>query len=64
MKNADTLYVVADGGRARFIRFTEHHQFRTIRAIESEHIHDRCRATICCPAGVVITTRIWPSSSR
>jgi protein required for attachment to host cells len=41
MKNADTLYVVADGGRARFIRFTEHHQFRTIRAIESEHIHDR-----------------------
>ena len=41
MKNADTLYVVADGGRARFIRFTEHHQFRTIRAIESEHIHER-----------------------
>ena len=41
MKNADTLYVVADGGRARFIRFTDNHQFRTIRAIESEHIHDR-----------------------
>ena len=41
MKNADTLYVVADGGRARFIRFTEHHQFHTIREFESEHIHER-----------------------
>jgi protein required for attachment to host cells len=41
MKNADTLYVVADGGRARFIRFTENHKFLTVRAIESAHIHER-----------------------
>jgi protein required for attachment to host cells len=41
MKNAETLYVVADGGRARFIRFTENHQFRTVRVIESAHLHER-----------------------
>lgn len=41
MHKANTLYVLTDGGRARFIRPTETKQFRTIRAIESAHIHDR-----------------------
>jgi protein required for attachment to host cells len=38
------LYIVADGGRARFIERNEAGDFRTLRDLESEHIHDRSRA--------------------
>ena len=37
------LYVVADGGRARRIERSEAGVFRTIREVESEHIHDPSR---------------------
>ena len=35
------LYVVADGGRARFIERNQAGDFKTIRDLESTHIHDR-----------------------
>ena len=41
MHNVDALYVIADGGRARFVRSVEGQHFRTVKEFESEHIHDR-----------------------
>lgn len=38
-----TLYVIADGGRARFVERTEAGAFRTIRSMESTDIHTRSR---------------------
>ena len=41
MQNVDALYVIADGGRARFVRPVEGRHFQTVRELESKHIHDR-----------------------
>ena len=41
MHNVNAYYVIADGGRARFVRPAEGHHFRTVRQLESKHIHDR-----------------------
>jgi len=38
-----TLYVIGDGGRARFVERTRAGAFRTIRALESTDIHARSR---------------------
>lgn len=38
-----TLYVIADGGRARFVERTRAGAFKTIRALESTDIHARNR---------------------
>jgi len=40
MHDVNAYYVIADGGRARFVRPTEGRHFRTIRELESKHIHD------------------------
>jgi protein required for attachment to host cells len=41
MHSVNALYVIADGGRARFVRAIEGQHFRTIKEFESKHIHDR-----------------------
>lgn len=43
MNAPKVLYVVADGGRARFIERNEAGDFRTFRDLESENIHDPSR---------------------
>ena len=40
MHGVNAFYVIADGGRARFVRPAEGRHFRTIRELESKHIHD------------------------
>ncbi|MBL8906237.1 MAG: host attachment protein [Rhizobiales bacterium] len=39
MHDVRAYYVIADGGRARFVRPAERQHFRTIRNIESGHLH-------------------------
>jgi protein required for attachment to host cells len=41
MHDVNAFYVVADGGRARFVQPVEGRHFRTTRQFESEHVHDR-----------------------
>jgi protein required for attachment to host cells len=41
MHGVTAYYVIADGGRARFVRPSEGHHFLTIREIESSHMHHR-----------------------
>ncbi len=41
MKHAKILYVIADGGRARFVERDEEGAFRTIASFVSSEIHER-----------------------
>ncbi len=41
MHDVKAFYVIADGGRARFVQPAEGHHFRTIRHVESAHLHHR-----------------------
>lgn len=38
-----TLYIIADGGRARFVERTEAGAFRTLKSVESTDIHRKSR---------------------
>lgn len=41
MRAAKTLYIVADGGRARYVEHVGPRHFATFRLITSEHLHDK-----------------------
>jgi protein required for attachment to host cells len=41
MKNARTWYVIADGGRARFVERNENGAFRTVGSFVSTELHKR-----------------------
>ena len=42
MKPSKTLYVIADGGRARFVARGEDGDFHTIASFVSSEVHERC----------------------
>jgi protein required for attachment to host cells len=43
MKPVKTLYVIADGGRARFVERDDNGEFRTLTSFVSSELHERSR---------------------
>ncbi len=43
MKPVNTLYVIADGGRARFVERDQNGEFRTITSFVSSELHEHSR---------------------